>query len=657
MAVSRILPSDTVITRAPDGVLYARSPYPLPPYPDKITERLEHWAVDAPDRPFLARRNEAGSWRILTYGAALSRTRSIAQALISRHLSPDRPLVILSGNSIEHALMALAAMYAGVPYSPIAPAYSLLAREFTTLRYLWAVLEPGLVFAAEGDRYAAALASLDTRRVEVVTCSGLGAAGSEDPALQVARGATGSEGPALQVARGAMGSEGPALQAGTRSSADSVARGLQTPRPFDHVTPFAELEQEHVTAAVDAAHQKVTPDSVAKILFTSGSTGRPKGVINTQRMLCANQEMLRTVLPMLADPAPVLCDWLPWNHTFGGNHNFGIVLYNGGTLYIDDGKPTPEGFETTVTNLREIASTAYFNVPRGYDLLVPRLQKDAAFARHFFSRLQMLFCAAASLRQQVADDLVSVAIDSRGERIPLVTGLGATESAPFALCAGDADFSGGRIGVPVPGVELKAAPVGEQLEARLRGPTIAPGYWRDPALTRAAFDDEGFYRMGDAIAFAVPGDPAAGFTFQGRINEDFKLSTGTWVRVGALRTQLLAHIGDLVHDIVIAAPDRDFVSALIFPNPAAERRLGHAAFAERCRERLISFAAARSGSSTMIRRAIVLIEPPAIDAQELTDKGTVNQKAVLANRPAVVDALYSDDPPPAVIDVERMRAS
>ncbi len=591
MAPRPILAPETIITRGAGATIYARSPHALGPYPDRITDRLEWWAVRAPERPFLLRRDSGREWRGVTYAAALRRVRALAQALIDRGLSNDRPVVILSGNSVEHGLLALAAMYAGVMYAPIAPAYSLLARDHTTLRALWRMLTPGLVFAAEGDQYERALASVAGRDVEIVTVS-----------------------PPSSLA----------------------------------ATSFGELEGALATSAVEAAHQRVGPDTIAKVLYTSGSTGQPKGVVNTQRMLCANQEMLRTVMPLLEDVTPVLCDWLPWNHTFGGNHNFGIVLYNGGTMYIDDGRPTPEGFETTIANLREIATTAYFNVPRGYDLLVPRLRDDEAFRRHFFSRLEMLFCAAAALRQQVADDLVAVASDARGTRIPLVTGLGATESAPFALCAGDTDFTGGRIGVPAPGVELKLAPVGARFEGRLRGVSITPGYWRDHARTRAAFDDEGFYKLGDALGFADPADPSRGFVFEGRLSEDFKLSTGTWVRVGPLRGALLAHFGDLVHDVVITGHDRDFVGALIFPNEVACRRLG-AACRREFAERLATFTAARSGSSTRVERALVLEEPPAMDAQEVTDKGSVNQKAVLANRAALVDELYTDRPSAAIV--------
>ena len=590
----------TVIDTRNDGTIYARCPITLGPYARCITERLEHWAQHAPDRTFLARRGEDGAWQRLSYGEALKRTQAVAQALLDRHLSADRPVIILSGNGLEHAVLALAAMHVGIPYAPLAPAYSLLARDYTTLRGLWQALNPGLVFAGEGSTFERPLTHLGGG-TEVVTA---------------------------------------------------------TPPETIGSTSFEDLLATTPTGAVDDAHATVTPDTVAKILYTSGSTGRPKGVINTQRMLCSNQAMIRAVMPLLED-APVLCDWLPWNHTFGGNHNFGIVLYNGGTLYMDEGKPLPGAFDTTVRNLREVPVTAYFNVPKGYELLVPHLQKDAGLREHFFGRLKMLFCAAAALRQHVADDILAMAAGHGGRRIPLVTGLGSTETAPFALCAGDSDFSGGRIGVPVPGVELKLAPAGKQFEARVRGPNVTPGYWRAPELTAAAFDDEGYYMMGDALAFFDPDQPGKGFTFQGRLSEDFKLSTGTWVRVGPLRQRLLAHFGDLTAEVVIAGHERDEVTALVFPAMAACRALCgaggsdptartvlnagvvRAAFSER----LTTFAAEHSGHSTAVVRMILLEQPPSIDGQELTDKGSVNQKQVLANRADLVEQLYGAEGP------------
>jgi feruloyl-CoA synthase len=400
----------------------------------------------------------------------------------------------------------------------------------------------------------------------------------------------------------------------------------------------------------------VNSQTIAKVLFTSGSTGSPKGVINTQRMLCANQEQLRTVLAFLTDAPPVLCDWLPWNHTFGGNHNFGIALYNGGTLYIDDGRPVPGQIERTIANLREIATTAYFNVPRGFEMLLPVLREDEAFRAHFFSRVQALFFAAAGLRPEVADGMQELAIETTGHAIPWITGLGATESAPFALCTGALISTTTHVGVPVPGLELKAVPVDGRLEARLRGPNITPGYWRDDPLTRAAFDEEGFYRMGDAIAPADPDDPEMrrGFMFHGRINEDFKLSTGTWVRVGFVRARLLAAVGDVAQDVVITGHGHEYVGALIFPNTFACRRLAGAspdapmvsvvetaAVRDAFLERLERYNAANPGSSTAIHRAVLLDAPPSLEAMEVTDKGSLNQRAVLAHRSDHVRRLYA----------------
>jgi feruloyl-CoA synthase len=604
----RMLPPDATVSRDDRGRLRVRSPHALGPYPATLTHCLAKWAERAPDRTFVAARRGDGFWERLTYRVAFERTRAVAQALLDRGLSADRPIVILSGNGLEHAVLGLAAMHAGVPYAPIAPSYSLISQDHRTLAAVCAAMRPGLIFAAEGERFDRALASLALPDdVEVVT--------------------------------------------------SSPAPGLR------RQTGFAALLATTATAAVEDAHARVGPDTVAKVLFTSGSTGAPKGVINTQRMLTANQEQIRSVLAFLADEPPVLCDWLPWNHTFGGNHNFGLTLYNGGTLYIDAGTPTPAGFGTTASNLREIATTACFNVPRGYDLLLQVLRVDADLRHRFFSRLQILFYAAAGLRQEVSDGIDRLAVEACGERVPWVTGLGATETAPFALCTGamPAPVSG-RVGVAAPGVELKLEPVGALLEARVRGPNVTPGYWGDPALTRAAFDDDGFYAMGDALGCVDPADPARGFTFQGRIAEDFKLSTGTWVRVGPLRAALLAALGELAQDVVVAAPERDDVRALVFPNLAACRRLvdaaadvpadrvlAQAAVRERFTEALSRFSAAQAGSSTRVEHALLLDEPPSIDAGEITDKGSLNQKAVLRNRAALVDDLYSTPPPAHVI--------
>ena len=609
----RVLPADVLITRAGDGTLHAVSPHPLGAYPERITDRLVHWAAAAPDRPFLAERDDDGGWRRLTYGDAHARVRAIAQALIDRGLSRDRTVVILSGNSIAHALVALGAMYAGIPYAPAAPAYSLLVRDHATLARLVRTMRAGLVFADDGGKFEGALRDLVSGDVEIVTV---------------------------------------------------------TPPRSLRATRLSELESVLPTRVVDEAHAAVTADTIAKVLFTSGSTGRPKGVINTQRMLCANQEQLRTVMAFLADAPPVLCDWLPWNHTFGGNHNFGIALYNGGTLYIDDGRPVAGQMERTIANLRDVATTAYFNVPRGFEMLLPVLRDDAAFRRHFFSNVQALFFAAAGLRPEVADGIQDLATATLGRPVPWITGLGATESAPFALCTGALHSTTTHIGVPVPGMELKAAPVGDLLEARLRGPNITPGYWGDETLTREAFDAEGYYRMGDAIAPADEEDLSRGFVFRGRINEDFKLSTGTWVRVGAVRARLMAAIGDVAQDVVIAGEGRERIAALIFPNALAcrtlagadadvafEAVLAHDDVRRAFIDRLEAFNRDNVGSSTAVHRALLLDTPPSFEAAEITDKGTLNQKAVLRRRAALVDTLYDSpsqslliqmQPPPPV---------
>jgi feruloyl-CoA synthase len=599
---------EVTVERRHDGTILMRSPRPLAPYPKTQTERLAYWAQAEPGRVFLAQRDATGAWRTVTYAAAFASVRAIAAALLERDVAPDRPIAILSGNAIEHALLGLAAMHIGVPYSPISVPYSLVSQDFKKLKAIIEILTPGLVFAADGKAFARAIAAAVPNDVEVV-----------------------------------------------------VTANPVSDRPM---TAFAKFIGTEPTSAVEAAHAKVGPQTIAKILFTSGSTGQPKGVINTQLMLCANQSMMRGGLAFLGDgEAPVLVDWLPWNHTYGSNHNFGLVLDCGGSLYIDEGKPMPGAIEATVRNLRDIAPTIYFNVPKGFEMLLPHLSEDRALRQTFFSRLKVMFYAGASLSQHVHDALQELAVEAVGERILILTSLGSTETAPAALACSWESERVGNIGLPLPGQQVKLVPQDGKLEIRLRGPNITPGYWRAPAITADAFDDEGFYKLGDALKFADPADPAKGLLFDGRIAEDFKLATGTWVSVGPLRTAMIAQCAPLVRDVVLAGPDRDDIAALIIPDIDACRKLAPdlapdtapaAVLADtRVRRAFAGFLVALSdpgrGTSARVRRAILLSEPPSLDVGEVTDKGSINQRAVLAHRAALVEDLYADPPPPHVI--------
>ena len=604
-------PVDVVVERRGDGTILMRSPHALPSYPRMLTERLVHWSQIAPDRLFLAQRGATGAWRSMSYAQTLAAVRALAAALLDRGLSAERPVAILSGNDIEHALLALAAMHVGIPYAPISVPYSLLSQDFGKLKTIVALLAPGLVFANNGAAFARAIAAALPRDIEV-----------------------------------AVTINPPAERA---------------------TTSFAELLQTPASGAVEAAHARVKPDQVAKILFTSGSTGRPKGVVNSHRMLCANQAMIRAAMPFVGAEPPILVDWLPWNHTFGSNHNFGLVLDNGGSLYIDEGKPLPGLIDATVRNLREVAPTIYFNVPKGFEMLLPALAAEAALREIFFSRLKVMFYAGAGLAQHVLDGFTELAIKTTGERILFMSSLGSTETAPAALSCNWQSERAGNIGLPMAGVTLKLIPCDGKLEARLKGDNIMPGYWRAPELTAEAFDEEGFYKIGDALKFADPADPAKGMLFDGRLAEDFKLATGTWVSVGPLRAALIAHCAPLVRDVVLAGAERDEVTALIFPDIDACRGIApdlandapapHVLGDPRVRSafagKLASFAAASTGTSGRVVRAILLAEPASLDIGEMTDKGSINQRAVLAHRAATVEALYADPLPPHIIVVKQ----
>jgi len=576
--------ADVLGERRADGSILLRSPHPLGAYPSRLTERLVHWAREAPDRKFIAQRDAGRGWRYLGYAQTLARVRAIGQALLDRGLSVERPLAILSDNDIEHALLALACMHVGIAYVPVSSAYSLVSTDFAKLKQVIGLLTPGLVYASDGARFAKAVAAAVPSDTEVLS--------------------------------------------GDR---------------------FAELESTAATATVDAAHAAVGPDTIAKFLLTSGSTGQPKAVINTQRMLCSNQQMLTQSLPSLRQTPPVLVDWLPWNHTAGSNHNLGLVLNHGGTLYIDEGKPVPGLIEKTVRNLREVGPTIYFNVPRGYEALLPFLREDAVLRKTFFSRLGLMQYAAAVLPQPIWQAYEELAIQTCGERILWITGYGATETAPAAMFTNRGAARAGTVGLPVDGIEMKLAPVDGKLEARFRGPSITPGYWRQPELTRAAFDEEGYYRTGDALRFVDPADARQGFEFDGRTTEDFKLDTGTWVSVGPLRAKINAACSPLVQDVVITGHGRDRLGALVFPNLLACRDLGPEALRARLQPVFERLARDATGSSNRVVRALVMEQPPWIDAGEVTDKGSINQRAVLANRAALVERLYAEPPDPSII--------
>lgn len=579
-----------------DGGFVLRSTEPLAAYPGHMGERLAHWAQVAPDRLLAAQRGADGGWRQVSYAEMVARARSLGQALLDRGLSAERPLVILSDNDLEHLSLMLGAMWAGIPSASISPAYSLVSTDFGRLRHILAKATPGAVYAADAS-YAKAIAAT----VAADSCVILG---------------------------------------------QGQLDGRATER-------FADLLDTAPGAALDAAHAQLGPDTIAKLMFTSGSTKAPKGVVMTQRMWCANQQMTLQAMPFLAEQPPVTLDWLPWNHTFGGNHNLGMLLYNGGSLYIDEGRPVPGRFEHTLRNLRDVAPTIFFNVPKGYDELVSALQADTALRDHFFSRLQLIECGGAGMSLKTMDAFNQLAEAAIGERIRLAAGLGMTETAPTCTFAIPEEARAGFIGCPVPGVDVKLVPLGDKAEVRFRGPNVMPGYWREPELTREAFDEEGYYRTGDAARPFDPADPTQGLMFDGRIAEDFKLSTGTFVSVGPLRARVIALGFPCVHDAVVTGINRDEIGLLIVPRinearrlaglpdtASAEEALGHAAVRDFFQALANQLWAEGSGSANRPARLLLLAEPPSIDGGEITDKGSINQRAVLSRRAALVELLH-----------------
>ncbi len=592
------------VSRTPDAT-YLQAEQPLAPYPVRMTDKLLHWAQAAPDRTLYARRTPGvggaphGEWQHLSFAQALRSARSIGQALLDRGLSAERPLVILSENSLEHAQLALGAMLVGVPFCAVSPAYSLVSKDFDKLRHVLTTLNPGLVYAADWERYGAAISAT--------------------------------------VAKG------------TEVALNSIAiKGLNTLAP----TGFDSFLATQATPAVDWAMQATGPDTIVKFLFTSGSTKLPKAVVNTQRMVCSNQQQMVQSMPVLAEQPLVLMDWMPWNHTAGGNHNFFMVLVHGGTLYIDDGKPTPALLPETLRNLREVAPTWYFNVPVGFEAIAAAMKTDAVLRKNFLSRVRQLFYAGASLAQPIWDSLYAAAEQEYGERVVMTAGLGMTESSPFGLFVTTPHSKAGDLGLPAPGLELKLVPTGDKTEIRYRGPNITPGYWRNDEATKESFDEEGFFCTGDAVLWIDEQDPHQGLRFDGRIAEDFKLATGTFVSVGPMRNKIISAGAPYVQDAVITGLDLKEVGAMLVPTAALRGLSGLGAGAtlaevaasqpvqDWLQTLLNTLAQTATGSATRVARALILTEPASIDKGEVTDKGSINQRAVLKHREALVNALH-----------------
>jgi feruloyl-CoA synthase len=588
-------PNATKKTILEEGSILLELEQPLSDFPEKITEKLIYWTEKTPNKTFIAQKSNEGIWQNLSYTETLQKVENIAQFLLNQDFKEGETIAILSENSLEHSLLSLAALHVGIPYSPISQAYSLVSDDFGKLKHCLELMTPKLIFAQDGKVYEKTLNLAktmfpDAKIVSVENC-------------------------------------------------------------FE--TNFSEAINTKSTSSVDEAFEKVKAETVAKILFTSGSTGLPKGVINTQKMWCANLQQITQMFPFMETESPTFIDWLPWNHTFGGNHNFGLALYNGGTLFIDEGKPTPKWIENTVQNLREISPTVYFNVPRGFEMLIPYLENEPDLRQNFFKNLHFIFYAGASLAQPIWNRLEELSVETTGRKIPIITGLGCTESGPSAMFANWEGSFSGLLGVPVAGMQVKLVKDGDKMEARYKAPNVTVGYWRNEEATQNAFDEGGFYKTGDAVKFLDENYPNKGLVFDGRIAEDFKLSTGTWVNVGILKAKVIAEGSPIVQDVVITGLDKEFVSAILFLNPNACRKLADLSseisnkevfehkiiqdFKERLLENLGKKA---TGSATRVVKAVIAIEPPSIDLGEITDKGSLNQRAVLKHRAGLVEEMY-----------------
>jgi len=585
-----------------DGAVYLRAENALLAWPERMTDRLVHWARERPDQTWMARRGPDDQWVHISYAQAWAQAQSIGQALLDLGLSVDRPLAILSENSLEHALLALGAMTVGIPFCSVSAAYSLMSQDFGKLRHVLATITPGLIYASDWSRYGKAIDATVATDVPVVTNS-----------------------------------------VALRADGFTTTRALAT------------LTATPVTPAVHHAMLSTNGDTIVKFLFTSGSTKLPKAVINTQRMICANQQQIQQSMPSVFDIPPVLVDWPPWSHTFGGNHDFYLVLFHGGTFYINDGKPVPALIGETIRNLTEIAPTVYYDVPIGLELIAAEMKTNAALRKNLLSRLRMFFYAGAALAQPIWDSFYETEEQELGYRIPMTSGLGMTESSPFGLFVTNVNVRAGDLGLPASGMELKLVPTGDKVEVRYRGPNITPGYWRSPQATREAFDDEGFFCTGDAVRWIDDGDIHRGLKFDGRVAEDFKLATGTFVSVGPMRARIIAAGAPYLQDAVITGLNQHDVGAILIPALIPCRRaLGlpdsatladvaaHSGMRAAMQSMLNQLAQGATGSASRVARAVVLADPPSIDKGEITDKGSINQRAVLKERADLVEALYAE---------------
>ncbi|WP_170334782.1 feruloyl-CoA synthase [Ruegeria arenilitoris] len=585
---AKFAPAEVLREDLGDGAFVLRSPHGLEFTEQSLSSYLDQWAKQAPNRPLLMERGPDGKWQGVTYAQAKAQVDSLAAFLLQQGLGPDRPLLILSGNSVRHGVLMLAAMHVGIPVVPVSVPYSLFDESLAKLRHIVDTTKPGMAYADDAQAFANAFAMLSTSDVACLSDNG-------------------------------------------------------------DLTFDGALKAD-VSGAVSDAHALVSLDTTGKILFTSGSTGLPKGVIVTQRMMLATQEAVVQIWPFLESAPPVVVDWLPWNHTFGGNFNFNMILRNGGSFYVDDGKSVPGEIEKTIRNVREVSPTLFFNVPRGFDMLLPVLREDEEFRHAFFKRLDLIFFSGACLPDHLWKGLEQLGIQERGEKVPFVSAWGLTE-AMMATCVHFPIDKAGVIGVPGPGSKLKFLPNGGKLEMRVRGPHVTTGYLNNPEKTAEAFDEEGYFLTGDAGRLEDPKDPSKGIVFDGRISENFKLMTGTWVAVGNLRVALLQALSPIASDAVITGHDRTEIGALLFLNTDECKTLtGHdntqAGYADDpavrafISERLAAYNAGQTGSATRVRRVRIERDAPSVEKNEITDKGYINQRLALELRADAVTELY-----------------